>query len=84
MPPQRQQNPDLWPDLALVLFLVGFDVAARLLMHVPNVSPVMSSAPFAGMALRRRSLALAVPFAAMATPASIAMPRMPSAASSGA
>jgi hypothetical protein len=36
------------------------------LLHLPNVSPVMSSALFAGMTLRRRSLALAVPFAAMA------------------
>ena len=61
----RQQNP-LWPDLALVVFLIGFDVAARLLMHVPNVSPVAVSALFAGIMLRRRSLALAVPLAAMA------------------
>ena len=66
MTAQGQQNsPGLWPDLALVLFLVGFDVAARLLLHAPNVSPVGASALFAGMMLRRRSLALAVPLAAM-------------------
>lgn len=52
-------------DILLVLFLIGFDVAARLLMHVPNVSPVAASALFAGMMLSRRSLALLVPLAAM-------------------
>jgi hypothetical protein len=66
MAPQRPQTSTaLWPDLALVLFLIGFDVAARLLLHVPNVSPVMASALFAGMMLRRRSLSLVVPLAAM-------------------
>jgi hypothetical protein len=74
MVPQAQQNstasrsnlgPDLWTDVALVVFLIGFDVAARLLWHVPNVSPVAASALFAGMMLRRRSLALVVPLAAM-------------------
>ncbi|MEA2982402.1 MAG: hypothetical protein QOF09_4225 [Alphaproteobacteria bacterium] len=49
----------------MVLFLIGFDVAARLLLHVPNVSPVAASALFAGVMLRHRSLALAVPLAAM-------------------
>ena len=57
--------PDLWPDVALVVFLIGFDVAARLLWHVPNVSPVATSALFAGMMLRRRSLAPVVPLAAL-------------------
>ena len=70
MAPQAKQNstalwPDLWPDVALVVFLIGFDVAARLLWHVPNVSPVAASALFAGMMLRRRSLALVVPLAAL-------------------
>ena len=51
--------------MALVVFLIGFDVAARLLWHVPNVSPVAASALFAGMMLRRRSLALVVPLAAL-------------------
>src|SRR6185503_3671374 len=55
----------LWPDAALVAFLIGFDVAARLLLHLPNVSPIAASALFAGMMLRRRSLAPAVPLAAM-------------------
>jgi hypothetical protein len=52
-------------DVLLILFLIGFDVAARLLLHVPNVSPVAATALFAGMMLRRRSLALIVPLAAM-------------------
>ena len=37
------------PDLLLVLFLIGFDVAARLLLHMRNVSPVAASALFAGI-----------------------------------
>jgi hypothetical protein len=61
---QHSPSP-LRTDILLVLFLIGFDVAARLLMHVPNVSPVAASALFAGMMLSRRSLALLVPLAAM-------------------
>ena len=63
---QHNSPSSLWPDLALVAFLIGFDVAARLLLHTPNVSPVAASALFAAVMLRRRSLALAVPLAAMA------------------
>src|SRR5688572_16536541 len=51
----------LQPDLLLILFLIGFDVAARLLLHTWNVSPVAASALFAGMMLRRPWLALLVP-----------------------
>jgi len=66
MTPQGNQNSHpLWLDAMLVLSLIGFDVAARLLVHVPNVSPVAASALFAGMMLRRRGLAVAVPLAAM-------------------
>src|SRR5712671_3573631 len=57
--------PDLWADVALVAVLIGLDVAARLLWHTPGVSPVAASALFAGMMLRWRSLAPAVPLAAM-------------------
>ena len=64
LPKQHIPNAS-WPDAALVGFLIGFDVVARLLLHVPNVSPVAASALFAGMMLRRRSLALIVPLAAM-------------------
>ena len=65
MAPHQKKHSELWPDLALVVFLIGFVIAARLLLHVPNVSPVAASALFAGMMLRRGSLALIVPLAAM-------------------
>jgi len=72
MAPQAKQNSnstalwsDLWPDLVLVAFLIGFDVAGRLVWHTPGVSPIAASALFAGMMLRRRSLALVVPLAAL-------------------
>jgi hypothetical protein len=61
----RHTSSPLGHDLLLLLFLVGLDVAARLLLHVPNVSPVAASALFAAMMLRRRPLALLVPLAAM-------------------
>ena len=61
----RQTASPLRSDVLLVLFLIGFDVVARLLLHVPNVSPVAASALFAGMMLHRRSLAPVVPLAAM-------------------
>jgi hypothetical protein len=61
----RQTASPLRSDVLLVLFLIGFDVVARLLLHVPNVSPVAASALFAGMMLHRRSLAQVVPLAAM-------------------
>jgi hypothetical protein len=65
MPMAPQAKPNFWPDLALVVFLIAFDVAARMLWHTPGVSPVAASALFAGMMLRRRSLALVVPLAAL-------------------
>ena len=61
-----QSTTPLRADLLLVLFLIGFDVAARVLMHTGNVSPVAASALFAGMMLQRRWLALLVPLAALA------------------
>jgi hypothetical protein len=45
--------------------LVALDVAARLLPHAPNFTPIAASAVFAGTILRSRALALAVPLAAM-------------------
>ena len=66
MASQEKQNwTALWTDVALVVFLIGFDVAARMLWHTPGVSPVAASALFAGMMLRRRALALVVPLSAM-------------------
>ena len=40
---------DLWMDLALVAFLIAFNVAARLLPHVPGIWPLAASA---GMMIR--------------------------------
>jgi hypothetical protein len=57
---------DLWMDLALVAFLIGFDVAARLLPHAPGFIPVAASALFAGRMLRIPALAVIVPLLAMA------------------
>lgn len=52
-------------DLLLVAFLVGFDVAARLIPHAPNFTPVAASALFAAVMLRHRALALLVPLLAL-------------------
>jgi Family of unknown function (DUF6580) len=57
---------DLMMDLALVAFLIGFDVTARLLPHAPGVLPVAASGLFAARVLRMPALAVIVPLAAMA------------------
>ena len=64
MQPNKART-DLWMDLALVAFLIAFDVAARLLPHAPGFLPVAASALFAGRMLRVPALALVVPVAAM-------------------
>jgi hypothetical protein len=56
---------DLWMDVLLVVFLIGFDVAARLLPHAPGVWPFAASALFAGRMLRIPALAVVVPLAAV-------------------
>jgi hypothetical protein len=53
------------PELSLAMGLVALDVVARLAPHAPNFTPVAASALFAGAVLRSRTLALAVPLAAM-------------------
>jgi Family of unknown function (DUF6580) len=57
---------DLLMDLALVAFLIGFDVTARLLPHAPGFLPVAASGLFAARVLRIPALAVIVPLAAMA------------------
>jgi len=52
-------------DVLLVLLLIGLGVAARLLPHAMNFSPIVASALFAGAVLHRRFLALLVPIGAM-------------------
>jgi hypothetical protein len=52
-------------ELTLAISLVTLDIVARLAPHAPNVTPIAASAVFAGMVLRSRALALAVPLSAM-------------------
>src|SRR5262245_38728022 len=56
---------DIWMDLLLVAFLIGLNVATRLLPHVPGVLPVAASGLFAARVLRIPALALAVPLLGM-------------------
>ncbi|HEY2756460.1 MAG TPA: DUF6580 family putative transport protein [Pseudolabrys sp.] len=56
---------DLMMDLLLVAFLIGFDVAARLLPHAYGFMPVAASGLFAARVLRMPALAVIVPIAAM-------------------
>jgi len=64
--PMAKTRADLTMDLALVAFLIAFDVMARLLPHAPGVLPVAASGLFAARMLRRPALAVIVPLAAMA------------------
>jgi hypothetical protein len=52
-------------ELSLAMSLVGLDIVARVAPHAPNVTPIAASAVFAGMVLRSRALAVAVPLSAM-------------------
>src|SRR4029077_19771754 len=61
---QNRARADLWMDLLLVAFLIGFDVIARLLPHAVGVWPFAASALFAGRMLRMPALAVIVPLAA--------------------
>jgi Family of unknown function (DUF6580) len=65
MQPTKSRN-DRLTDWALIAFLIGFDVTARLLPHVPGVLPVAASGLFAARYLRMPALAVMVPLAAMA------------------
>lgn len=65
-PTARLSSNGLWADLALVAFLVGLVVAARVMPHLPNFNPVVAAALFAGATLNRRLLALAVPVLGLA------------------
>ena len=57
----------------MMAFLIGIDVAARLLPHVPGIWPVAATALFAGRILRIPALALVVPLAATAL-SNVALP----------
>jgi hypothetical protein len=55
----------LLPDLSVIAFLIGLDVAARSLPHAPNFTPLAATALFAASVLRVRALAVLVPVAVM-------------------
>jgi hypothetical protein len=55
----------LHTDVAVVVALVGLNVAARLLPHAPDFTPVAASALFAASVLRMRALSIVVPLAGM-------------------
>lgn len=57
---------DFRTDLALIAFLIAFDVVARLLPHAWGFLPVAASGLFAARFLRMPALAVIVPVAAMA------------------
>ena len=52
-------------DLVIVTGLVALGVAARLLPHEPNFTPIAASTLFAATVLRTRVLAFAVPILAL-------------------
>ena len=52
-------------ELLLAACLIGLVVAARLVPHAPNFTPIVAAALFAGMVFRSRALALSLPIAAM-------------------
>ena len=64
MTPSKTRT-EIWMDVLLVAFLIGFDVFARLLPHAPGVWPYAASALFAGRMLRIPALAVIVPLAAV-------------------
>ena len=54
-------------DLVMTAFLVGLDVAARLLPHAPDFTPIAATGLFAASLLRVRGLAVLVPITGMMT-----------------
>jgi len=62
---RMRNSPALPTDLLMIGFLVGLDVAARLLPHAPDFTPVAATALFAVSVLRVRAWSVIVPIAAM-------------------
>jgi hypothetical protein len=52
-------------ELMLAACLIGLVVAARVVPHAPNFTPIVAAALFAGTVFRSRALALSLPVAAM-------------------
>ena len=62
---RMRNSPALSTDLLMIGFLVGLDVAARVVPHAPNFTPVAATALFAATVLRVRAVAILVPIAGM-------------------
>jgi hypothetical protein len=62
----RRRAAAIGTELPLAACLLALDVAARLLPHAPNFTPMAASALFAGVIFRSRLLALTMPVAAVA------------------
>jgi hypothetical protein len=62
---RMRNSPALPTDLLMIGFLVGLDVAARLLPHAPDFTPVAATALLAASVLRVRAWSVIVPIAAM-------------------
>ncbi len=62
---RMRNSPALRTDLLVIAFLIGLDIAARLLPHAPDFTPVAATALFAATLLRVRPLAVLVPIAGM-------------------
>jgi hypothetical protein len=65
LPKTIRMSHALQTDVAIVAALVGLNVAARLLPHAPDFTPVAASALFAASVLRVRALSIVVPLAGM-------------------
>lgn len=65
LPNRTEPSASLRADLLTVAGLIALGVAARLLPHAPNFTPIAAGALFAGTVLRIRPLAFAVPLGAM-------------------
>jgi len=52
-------------DLSVIALLIGIDVAARILPHAPDFTPVAATGLFAAAVLRVRAMALLVPVGGM-------------------
>jgi len=62
---RMRNSPALRTDLLVIGLLIGLDIAARLLPHAPDFTPVAATALFAATLLRARPLAVLVPIARM-------------------
>ena len=62
---RMRNSPAIRTDLLVIGLLIGLDIAARLLPHAPDFTPVAATALFAATLVRVRALAVLVPIAGM-------------------